>query len=42
MRNSRFIISGRRFTLLLIETCVLMAGVAAVIIVGLPILHLGA
>lgn len=42
MENSLFIISGRRLTLLLIETSVLMAGIAAILIAGLPILHLGA
>lgn len=42
MENSLFIISGRRFALLLIETSVLMAGMAAVLMVGIPILHLGA
>lgn len=42
MEHSLFIINGRRFTLLLIKTSVLMAGIAATIIVGLPALHLGA
>jgi len=42
MENPLFIVSGRRLTLLLIETSVLMAGMAAILIVGLPVFHLGA
>lgn len=41
MRRILFAMDGRRLTLLLIETSVLMAGMAAVLIVGLPVLRMG-
>lgn len=42
MKNYFISLKRQRFALLLVETSVLLAVTAAVLVVGLPALHLGA